>query len=161
MSNDYQPTTSWPHADLLFLLSVFHDVGSLIREPQGMTCFLFPLIKPYSNMVSMQMGKWSEHSWIWAMQYSSSIDWTTLVAYPPDIVVDGSVGFICCENKGVNAAGLYSCLWKSWMIHLRMEVAILFKAMIRKHDKVVVTLTCLDWMWGGEDFTDHSFASCT
>jgi len=31
---------------------------------------------------------------------------------------------------------LYSCLWKSWMIHLRMEVAILLKAMMRRHYKV-------------------------
>ena len=38
--------------------AVIHDVGSVMREPQGMTCFLFPVIKPYSNMLSMQTGRW-------------------------------------------------------------------------------------------------------
>ena len=57
-----------------------HEVGSLMRrEPQGMTCFLFPVIMPYLYMLIVHMSRWQACSQVWAVQYSLSIDWITLV----------------------------------------------------------------------------------
>ena len=44
------------------------------------------------------------------MQYSLSIDWTTLVAYPSDIVVDGSAGRPECSF----GMGILALMVRDW-----------------------------------------------